>query len=567
MKKILFSAILLCLAFSNVFGQTDPSKEKAVSPLNLPISFAGTYGELRHNHFHSGFDWRVGGKVGDPIHAIKSGYVCRISVSTGGYGNAVYISHPDSTMSVYGHMYSFAPAIADKVIKEQYSQKNFSVNIYLKPNEIPVIQGDVIGTVGSTGASSGPHLHMEVRRDGENLPFNYVAEGYYKVVDKLAPVFHKLIFYAFDDESGIPVTERLEQINVPFARGTSVSVPQKSYVCIDATDRMEGTSGKLAVEVYEVILDGKSIFKYTAGNTSYSENRYIQSIVQYGESYEGGRDVVKSHVDPCNALSYKIKAVNDGLIVLNDTLSHDLKILAADVFGNSSSVSLKIKRDDNVAAGLLQSIDSSALKMLWYTPNMFESEDVSFMIPSGALYNSIYFSTRKVAEANAAANCYSQVWSLGDPAVPMQVPATIRFKMDGVPENLWGKALIAAFGKDGKLSSAGGKVENGNIVTKVRFGTYCIAVDTLAPTVDFLFTRGGMAYSDGTFRISANDNLSGIASFSVEVDGQWVLSSLKKNRITVYLQGSGLRRGSHKAVVRVTDGCDNTTVKSASFNW
>lgn len=57
------------------------AQEQAIRPLDVPMSFSGTYGELRHDHFHSGVDWRVGGKVGDDIHAIKSGYVSRESPS------------------------------------------------------------------------------------------------------------------------------------------------------------------------------------------------------------------------------------------------------------------------------------------------------------------------------------------------------------------------------------------------------------------------------------------------------------------------------------------------------
>ena len=76
-------------------------------PMDIEPALSRTYVELSHNHFHAGLDWRTGGHSGVPLHAIKEGYVCRLSVSPVGYGNAVYIQHPDSTMSVYGHMASF----------------------------------------------------------------------------------------------------------------------------------------------------------------------------------------------------------------------------------------------------------------------------------------------------------------------------------------------------------------------------------------------------------------------------------------------------------------------------
>ena len=79
------------------------------------MSFSGTYGELRHDHFHGGLDWRVGGKVGDDIHVIKSGYISRVSVSPWGYGNGIYVTHPDGTTSVYGHLLRFCEPVARRV--------------------------------------------------------------------------------------------------------------------------------------------------------------------------------------------------------------------------------------------------------------------------------------------------------------------------------------------------------------------------------------------------------------------------------------------------------------------
>ena len=70
-------------------GMSAWAQEQAIRPLDVPMSFSGTYGELRHDHFHGGLDWRVGGKVGDDIHVIKSGYISRVSVSPWGYGNGI----------------------------------------------------------------------------------------------------------------------------------------------------------------------------------------------------------------------------------------------------------------------------------------------------------------------------------------------------------------------------------------------------------------------------------------------------------------------------------------------
>ena len=92
-KAVIVLSILLTCTVS--FGQVI---EPAIPPLKLPIEFSGTYGELRTDHFHAGFDFRTGGVTGHQVFAIKDGYISRVSVSPGGYGNGLYINHKDGTM-------------------------------------------------------------------------------------------------------------------------------------------------------------------------------------------------------------------------------------------------------------------------------------------------------------------------------------------------------------------------------------------------------------------------------------------------------------------------------------
>ena len=71
-----FSQLILSAALS--FG----------SPVNYPISLAGNFGEPRPNHFHGGIDVRTGMVEGKPVFSVADGYVSRITVGLGGFGNA-----------------------------------------------------------------------------------------------------------------------------------------------------------------------------------------------------------------------------------------------------------------------------------------------------------------------------------------------------------------------------------------------------------------------------------------------------------------------------------------------
>jgi len=91
-------------------------------------------------HFHSGIDLAVA--AGTPVHATLAG-TCQVIDDTTGYGLHVIISHVQGLSSLYAHLESVAVTTGERVAA-----------------------GQVIGRVGSTGNSTGPHLHFEIRVDG-----------------------------------------------------------------------------------------------------------------------------------------------------------------------------------------------------------------------------------------------------------------------------------------------------------------------------------------------------------------------------------------------------------------
>ncbi|MFN6092415.1 MAG: M23 family metallopeptidase [Bacteroidota bacterium] len=99
---------LVCLFLGITFSSLGQnSKPDFRSPVDIPISLAGNFCEIRPNHFHSGIDIRTNGKEGLPIFAIDDGYVSRIKVSPTGFGRVVFIKHPEGYTSVYAHLSSF----------------------------------------------------------------------------------------------------------------------------------------------------------------------------------------------------------------------------------------------------------------------------------------------------------------------------------------------------------------------------------------------------------------------------------------------------------------------------
>jgi LysM repeat protein len=94
-----------------------------------------------YSSIHHGID--IDGDIGNPIYASDAGVVVYEGPNNSGYGNLIILDHGNGWQTVYGHLNAIYVTCAQSVT-----------------------QGDVIGELGTTGNSSGPHLHFEIRKDG-----------------------------------------------------------------------------------------------------------------------------------------------------------------------------------------------------------------------------------------------------------------------------------------------------------------------------------------------------------------------------------------------------------------
>ena len=273
-------------------------------------------------------------------------------------------------------------------------------------------------------------------------------------------------------------------------------------------------------------------------------------------------DFIKTQVDPGNLYAmYKIQAENGGIICLDDYQRHSVTVEASDIFGNKTTAVLYLRRNDAVLADSTPDERISTYPMLWYAPNVLETDEFSVIMPLGALYNNVQFQYGKTAEADTAAGRLSPVWKLGDDRLALHQPFIV-----SIPVGDEDRLLLASVGSNGRLGGAGGKVENGVLSASVRSGSYCVARDTIAPVLRPVVPKGGKL-SGSSFRIAATDNLAGIAQYEVLVDGAWTLASFKNSSITVYLSEDRLSRGRHEVEATATDAVGNKTTVSFSIDW
>ena len=132
---------------------TVPLRKPVTGEIDMSSPFGVRMDPFLHRPaMHTGLDMR--GDVGDPVHATASGRVS-IAGREGGYGNMVEIEHGNGLATRYGHLSEIDVRVGQKVRI-----------------------GEVIGRVGSTGRSTGPHLHYETRIDGDAVdPQKFLRAG------------------------------------------------------------------------------------------------------------------------------------------------------------------------------------------------------------------------------------------------------------------------------------------------------------------------------------------------------------------------------------------------------
>lgn len=147
-RSLLLSVFVGGLLSFTIIHNNVPS----IYPLNGDVTISSNYGKRIHpitheSKMHVGVDFKA--KIGTPVIATADGVVTKIEYLPNGYGNKITLQHKDNIQTIYAQL---------ETINVKEGQK--------------ISQKDLIGTVGNTGKSTGPHLHYEVVINGDHMDPN-----------------------------------------------------------------------------------------------------------------------------------------------------------------------------------------------------------------------------------------------------------------------------------------------------------------------------------------------------------------------------------------------------------
>ena len=525
------------------------------SPFDFPILLSANFGELRPNHFHNGLDIKTQGVTGKPIHCIADGYVSRVAVLHGGYGQVVYVTHPNGLTSVYGHVISFAKNIQACVRQYQYAHETFVCDLKFQPGQFPVKKGDIIALSGNEGASAGPHLHLELRRTetGEYIdPMPYFK---HLLKDSKAPVGSLIGIYPIQGKGVVNGSSHKKLLAIGNLK-QPVHAWGEIYTGISAKDYMDGTSNFYGVHSVTLYVDSVQVFNSTTDKVLPDENRMINGFTDYEELTRTHRLIMRSYKLPGNRLRLLHTNENRGAVTINEERDYHFRYVLEDNFGNRRTYQfiVKGKRQD------IPEYKPEANEMLyWNRTNVIQKPGMELVVPRYHVYENVPLRTDMRGDSSRIA--FDYILDAGRTPIHSYCDLSIGLRHMPVADTT--KYYIVQ--KAGKWrSSMGGKYANGWIKTRVRsLGTFSVDVDTIAPQITPIGQGGWRTSRNIRFRIK--DMESGIGSYKVYIDGKFVLFGLKKG-ILVIQDPEKVKKGvPHKLEVTVTDQCGNTTRKEYKF--
>ncbi|GAA4336935.1 M23 family metallopeptidase [Mucilaginibacter gynuensis] len=567
MIKKTLTALIYCLCLYTASAQ-DVIQSKFYPkdfryPLDLPPSTAGSFGELRPNHFHSGLDFKTNQRIGYPVYAVFDGYISRLRIQYGGFGRAVYITHPNGYTTVYGHLDSFSPNI-EKIVRDyQIQTQSYEVDFAPMQLQLPIFKGQQFAVSGNAGASAGPHLHFEIRDTETQETINPQLFGL-TIPDNVPPSISAIATYHLN---GAPFSEKTPHMflavtgaggNYRLTNNQPVHLSGEVGFGLTAYDRNSASVNRNGIYSVELKLDGTTVYTFTVERFAFDQTRAINAYVDYPSLLSAGRWMQKCFVPPGSNVSLYPQAVNRGIIDFNDDAMHDVEYVVRDVAGNTSTLAIKVKSTPHDP---FPAFKPTGQLFRYDQQNEFNAPNVKVIVPKGNLYDNLDFQYTKLPKKPGT---FSDTHRIHNKFTQLHEAFNLWIK----PDTSIGKNADKAVIMNAAGNVAAGTYEDGYVKAQCRyFGDYFVKIDTIAPVISPVNIRNRSnlaAVKSITLRIS--DNLSGVKSFAGKIDGKWVLVEHDfKSKLYKYYFDNDIKPGKHTFELTSSDNTNNVSQFTADF--
>jgi len=558
------SAIFILILLSFVcYSQKKYPEKYFQSPLDIPLVLAGTFGELRSNHFHAGVDIKTQGKEGLKVYAVAGGYVSRIKIQQYGYGKAIYITHPNGYTSVFGHLSKFKKEIESFIQTIQYKKESYETgNIYPKKDQFTIKKGEVIAFSGDTGGSGAPHLHFEIRDTKTEKIINPLIFGL-QVPDALAPTIRTLKVYPLSE--GARIYQQNNSATIPFKKTAKRKYTAERIFAngligfgINVYDQLNGAQNKNGIYSLEMLVNGKRHYYHDVETFSFSESKFLNLLIDYEYYKKYKRKIQKLFKEEKNKLSIYESLINHGKVNIQEGLNYVIEIIAKDYQGNQSILKIPIIGQSNNAI-LKKEKDTTNFKIIANNFQKFTEKNVTIAFPKNTFYADTFIDFK--VDAGIA--------QVHMPVIPLDKSYTLTFNVSKYAALEKEQLYIANLEYPKYPRYVYTKKKDSTFYTTTKtLGTYTLRKDSLSPELKMLYIVNNQWVSKAkTLKLKISDSDSGINNWRATIDGKWVLMRYnhKKNILTYNFNDKKLFGSKHIFKIVVSDNVGNTSERSLTF--
>ena len=559
MKRILLFICLLPLVATAQKYPTDYFR----NPLNIPILLAGNFGECRGGHFHSGLDIKTNWKENLPVYAAAEGYVSRIKMDKGGFGHAIYITHPNGYTTLYAHLNNFVPKIQKYLRAEQYKAEKWDLDLTVDATLFPVKKGEQIAFSGNTGSSSAPHLHFEIRDSKTEHPLNPQLFGF-AIKDNKAPIPLEVAIYdlrksIYEQSPRLIALKKAKESYQPTDGNTVISNSNITGIGIHVNDYMDGSNNTLNFYNAKLYVNEELVTDIKLDDIGYDVTRYLHAYADYKTKEQKNKWIQCLFQLKGNKLDHLYNFPSgSGDISIEPDSSAEIKIELTDNSGNTSVIAFTL-RVENVAADGAQMCDA---RFKANEKNSYEDPNVNFTLPETALYDDVCFTFSNSVKSTG----YSSTYQVHKSYVPVHNYFDMNIKPERtIPFGLRDKVVMKY--SDGKTENARAATptDKGWYTASVRnFGAYSLAADTEPPVITPALKNGSDFSKANRMVFTIKDAITSIKKFKAEMNGQWILLEQHGNTF-FYEFDEHCPKGKQTMVIVAADENNNSTTLRYTF--
>ncbi|MFP3592374.1 M23 family metallopeptidase [Chryseobacterium sp. SIMBA_038] len=527
------------------------------NPLNISINLAANFGAVRSNHFHMGLDIRTNSQENLSVAAAADGYISRIKVERYGFGNAVYVTHPNGYTTVYAHLNKYFDKLDEFVKNQQYKDEKWEQDISFSPKQFPVTKGRLIALSGNTGGSAGPHLHFEIRDTKTEECINPLLFGF-NIPDGIAPIISGLYWYDRRFSTYEPAANGVavkKAGNVYTSNIVQVNSPQISFA-IKAVDKAN-QGFNLGIYDAELLMDGKLVYSFKIDKVHYDNTRYINGCVDYTKFVKDKMSI--QHLSTLAGMKLEnYSSGSDGIVNLQDNEIHNIEIILKDVNGNTSRLTTKVQ-----LSNLSEKVLSNNKTVVPNESKTIKTENAEINLSKNAVYDAVNFNMYEKPDTETVSNSIV----LNSPYIPIHDNYTLKIKSNRKLTNEEKEKTVIElnYGSDKNIIKAKwyGDWAEGQFN---RLGTARLLLDNSLPSVSSNWKDGAIVIV-GSLRLKGTTKIGDIEFFRAELDGKWLrFARVKDDFVYIFDEKCPKGSGSHTLKVTTINTAGNTNIQTFTFS-